>query len=79
VANSGFGLQFPVGLKGIKVSAWLADGDPASRDPVDAHVGDAGEFADSYAEIDFSTGALGRVFVHALSLARRAMTAPGLP
>jgi len=60
VVNSGFGLELPVGLEGIKVSTWLTNGDPASRDPVDAHVSDAGEFADGHAEIDFSACALGR-------------------
>ncbi|MGH3832848.1 MAG: hypothetical protein ACRDRS_20820 [Pseudonocardiaceae bacterium] len=54
-----FGLELPAGAQSIKSSAWLSDGDPASRDPVDSHVGYPGEFADGDAEIDLSTSALG--------------------
>jgi hypothetical protein len=54
------GLELPVGTQGVKVSAWLADGDPVSRDAVDSHVGDPGEFADGHTEVDLSAGAVGR-------------------
>lgn len=56
----GFGLELPVGAQGVNVSAWFADGDPASDDPVDPDIGDPREFADSDAEVDFSASALGR-------------------
>ncbi len=54
----GVGLQEPVGAQSVTVSAWLADGDPASGDLVDSHLSDSGEFTDSDAEVDLSASAL---------------------
>lgn len=60
-----FSLELPVGLESLKVSAWLTDSDPASRDPVDAHVSDPGEFTDGHAEIDVDLSASApKLYVH---------------
>ncbi|HUY48792.1 MAG TPA: hypothetical protein VMV92_24260 [Streptosporangiaceae bacterium] len=49
----------PVRAQGVKVPAWLADGDPVPGDPVDPHVGGPGEVADGGTEVNSPAGVLG--------------------